>query len=72
MAIACEAAAMAVDPRITNSEGAGVSTHRGIRAYGNSLGFIAAYPGTVHSISCSVLGAEGEHMERDYWLQHGA
>jgi PmbA protein len=68
MAIACEAAAMAVDrKRITNSEGAGVSTHRGVRAYGNSLGFLAAYPGTVHSVSCSVLGAEGEHMERDYW-----
>jgi PmbA protein len=67
MAIACEAAAMAVDPRITNSEGAGVSTHRGIRAYGNSLGFLSAYPGTVHSISCSVLGAEGDQMERDYW-----
>ena len=58
---------MAVDPRITNSEGAGVSTHRGTRAYGNSLGFLAAYPGTVHSISCSVLGSNGEQMERDYW-----
>jgi PmbA protein len=67
MAIACEAAAMAVDARITNSEGAGVSTHRGIRAYGNSHGFLGAYPGTAHSISCSVLGAEGEQMERDYW-----
>ena len=68
MAIACEAAARDVDPRrITNSEGAGVSTHRGVRAYGNSLGFLAAYPGTVHSVSCAVLGAEDEHMERDYW-----
>ena len=67
LAIACEAAAMAVDPRITNSEGAGISTHRGVRAYGNSLGFLGAYPGSVHSVSCSVLGQEGEHMERDYW-----
>ncbi len=67
LAIACEAAAMAVDPRITNSEGAGISTHRGVRAYGNSLGFLGAYPGSVHSISCSVLGQEGEQMERDYW-----
>jgi PmbA protein len=68
MAIACEAAAMAVDrQRITNSEGAAVSTHRGVRAYGNSLGFLASYPGTVHSVSCSVLGSEGEQMERDYW-----
>ena len=67
MAIACEAAAMAVDARITNSEGASVGTHRGLRAYGNSHGFLGAYPGTAHSISCSVLGSEGEQMERDYW-----
>ncbi|MGB5102988.1 MAG: metalloprotease PmbA [Steroidobacteraceae bacterium] len=67
MAIDCEAAAMAVDPRITNSEGAGVSSHRGLRAYGNSLGFLAAYPGTLHSVSCAVLGVDGEEMERDYW-----
>ena len=67
MALECEAAAMAMDKRITNSEGAGVSTHRGVRAYGNSHGFLAAYPGTVHSLSCAVLGTEGEEMERDYW-----
>jgi PmbA protein len=67
MAIECEAAAMAVDKRISNSEGASVSTHRGLRAYGNSIGFLAAYPGTVHSISCTVLGSQDEQMERDYW-----
>jgi len=67
LALECEAAAMAVDPRITNSEGAAISTHRGIRAYGNSHGFLGAYPGTVHSLSCAVLGSEGEAMERDYW-----
>jgi PmbA protein len=67
LALECEAAAMAVDPRITNSEGAGVSSHRGLRAYGNTLGFLRAYPGTVHSISCAVLGSEGDAMERDYW-----
>src|SRR5262245_54602346 len=67
LAIACEAAAMAVDPRITNSEGASVSTHRGTRAYGNSHGFLAAYPGTLHSTSCAVLGVDGDEMERDYW-----
>lgn len=67
MAITCEAAAMAVDPRIRNSEGAAVSTHRGVRAYGNSHGFRGAYPGTVHSLSCAVLGSENGAMERDYW-----
>jgi PmbA protein len=67
LALECEAAAMAVDPRITNSEGASVGTHRGLRAYGNTLGFLGAYPGTVHSLSCAVIGAAGEEMERDYW-----
>jgi PmbA protein len=67
LALECEAAAMDVDERITNSEGAGVSSHRGMRAYGTSHGFLAAYPGTVHSVSCAVLGSEGEAMERDYW-----
>ena len=67
IALACEAAAMGVDPRITNSEGAGVGSHRGVRAYGNTHGFLAAYPGTVHSLSCAVLGSSGEAMERDYW-----
>ena len=67
LALECEAAAMDVDDRVTNSEGAGVSTHRGVRAYGTSHGFLAAYPGTVHSVSCAVLGTEGEAMERDYW-----
>jgi PmbA protein len=67
LALRCEAAAMAVDSRITNSEGASLSSHRGVRAYGNSHGFLAAYPGTVHSLSCAVLGTAGDEMERDYW-----
>ena len=35
LALECEAAATQVDPRVTNSEGAALSTHRGLRAYGN-------------------------------------
>jgi PmbA protein len=67
LALECEASAMKVDPRITNSEGAALSSHRGVRAYGNSLGFLGAYPGTVHSLSCAVIGSQGAEMERDYW-----
>jgi PmbA protein len=67
MALACEGAARATDSRITNSDGATVTTHRGVRAYGNTHGFLAASPGTAHSISCAVLAAENGHMERDYW-----
>jgi PmbA protein len=67
MATACEAAGMAVDSRLTNSEGASVSTHRGVRVYGNSHGFLAGYPTTSHSISCVLLAQDGDDMQRDYW-----
>jgi PmbA protein len=67
MATACEAAGMAVDGRLTNSEGASVSTHRGVRVYGNSHGFLAGYPTTSHSISCVLLAQDGDDMQRDYW-----
>jgi len=63
----CEAAGRAVDTRITNSEGASVSSHRGVRVYGNSHGFLAGYPSTSHSVSCVLLAQVGEDMQRDYW-----
>jgi len=66
LAAECEAAAMAVDPRIDNSEGATVSTGQGCRAYGNTHGFLAAYPDSQHSLSCAVLASEAGRMERDF------
>lgn len=67
LARACEAAALAYDPRINNSEGASLGTHRALHVYGNSHGFIGGYPTTLHSLSCAVLAGTGEHMQRDYW-----
>jgi len=63
----CEAAGLAVDARLTNSEGASVSTHRGVRVYGNTHGFLAGYPSTSHSVSCALLAQVGDDMQRDYW-----
>ena len=63
----CEAAALAFDPRINNSEGASVSTHQGLHVYGNTHGFLGGYPTTSHSLSCVVLAGTGEDMQRDYW-----
>jgi PmbA protein len=63
----CESAGIAVDKRLTNSEGASVSSHRGVRVYGNSHGFLEGYPSTSHSVSCVLLAQEGEDMQRDYW-----
>ena len=67
LAIACEAAARAVDSRISNSEGASVSRMRGMSVYGNSHGFIGGYRATRHSLSCAVIGEHDGHMQRDYW-----
>ncbi len=67
----CEAAARGIDPRITNSEGASLSTHSGLQVYGNSHGFIGGYPSTYHSLSCSVIGQEGDSMQRDHWYTVG-
>jgi PmbA protein len=63
----CEAAGRALDRRLANSEGASVSTHRGVRVYGNTHGFLAGYPTTHHSISCALVAQEGADMQRDYW-----
>ncbi|OIQ82155.1 metalloprotease PmbA [mine drainage metagenome] len=63
----CEAAAMDVDARISNSEGAGVSTYEGLFSYANSHGFNHGYPTSRHSLSCSVIAEAGDDMQRDYW-----
>lgn len=63
----CEAAALGFDKRISNSEGAGVQTGHYQYVYGNSHGFAAHQQGTRHSISCSVVAADGGGMQRDYW-----
>jgi PmbA protein len=67
IAIECEDAARSFDSRVTNSEGATVSSSSGVRAYGNTHGFLATYPKSSHSISCVVVGEANGDMERDYW-----
>ena len=71
LATACEEAAFAVDKKITNSEGATVSTQESHFAYGNTHGFLAGYPSSRHSYSCAVIAGHGEDdrdgMQRDDW-----
>ena len=67
LAIRCEDAGLRQDKRINNSEGATVSTNRGLRAYGNTHGFIGSYAKTSHSISCVLLASENGEMQRDYY-----
>jgi len=67
VARACEGAALGVDKRITNSEGATVSLQQSHFAYGNSLGFIGGFPSSRHWVSCAVIAGKGDGMQRDDW-----
>jgi PmbA protein len=62
-----EAAALAYDPRITNSEGGSFDSNIGSRIFANSRGFAGAYRYTYCSISVVPVATQGESMERDYW-----
>ena len=62
-----EDVARAEDKRIINSEGGSVSSHAGIRIYGNSHGFINGYNTSRHSVSCTVIAEQDDAMQRDYW-----
>jgi PmbA protein len=63
-----EAAAMAVDTRLVNSDGASFDATTGRRVFANSRGFVGEYPSSYCSIATSPIaqGANGE-MQRDYW-----
>ena len=70
IALECEAAAMAVDKRITNSEGAGVSAQQSHFFSAHTRGFRGGYASSRHSLSvapiASLPGKRGE-MQRDAW-----
>lgn len=67
LAQACEASGRESDSRISNSEGASVSSHDGLRIYGNSHGFRGHYLSSRHSLSCTLIGQDEAGMQRDYW-----
>ncbi len=67
LAVQAEAAGRAADPRISNSDGAGVSSGQSLAVYANSHGFVGAERSTQHSISCSLIAGKNDGMQRDYW-----
>ena len=62
-----EAAALAVDKRITNSEGATVSAYDSDFILANTRGFLAGFASSKASIGCSVVAEDADGMQRDYW-----
>ena len=67
MALACERAAFAVDKRITNSEGAGVSAQQSHFFSAHTHGFRGGYASSRHSLSVAPIAGKGNDMQRDYW-----
>ena len=63
----CEAAAFAVDKRITNSEGASVSAQQSHFVSANTRGFMGGYPYSRHSVSVAPIAGKGANMQRDGW-----
>ncbi len=62
-----EAAAFAVDPRVTNSEGANVHAQQSHFVAANSRGFIGGYPFSRHTLSVAPIAGKGARMQRDDW-----
>lgn len=65
-ALACEAHALSLDKRISNSDGVNLSTYNFMHAYANTYGGKGVINGSRHSISCSVIAQDGDMMQRDY------
>lgn len=63
-----EAAALAVDERITNSEGASFDSYTGYRVFANSRGFVNSYRSSNCSLATVPVAKVGDAMERDYWM----
>lgn len=62
-----EAAAFAVDRRISNSEGASVSAQHSHFLSANTRGFMGGYPFSRHSMSVSPIAGKNAKMQRDSW-----
>ena len=66
LAKACEAAAFAADPRITNSEGAGFGSGSTYTVLANSRGIVSSYHSSGCSLYCQPLAEEAGKKQVDY------
>jgi PmbA protein len=63
-----EAAAMAADPRITNSDGGSFDAATGRRALANSRGFVGSYRTSYAGVAAAPLAKDADgKMQRDGW-----
>jgi PmbA protein len=63
-----EAAALAADPRITNSDGGSFDASTGRKVLANSRGFVGSYRSSYASVSAAPLAKDANgQMQRDGW-----
>ena len=63
-----EAAALAVDPRITNSDGGSFDAATGRKALANSRGFVGSYRTSYAGVAAAPLAKDADgRMQRDGW-----
>jgi PmbA protein len=62
----CEQEALSQDKRLTNSEGAEISTHESRSIFANSRGFHAEVAGTFYTAGCSLIAEHEGEMERGH------
>ena len=67
LARTAEAAALKLDPRIKNSEGAEFGSGFYRVLFANSQGFSGEYAGTSYSLTVVPIAQNGGSMQRDYW-----
>jgi PmbA protein len=67
-----EAAALAADPRITNSDGGSFDAATGRKVLANSRGFVGGYRSSYAGVSAVPLAMDANgQMQRDYWWSSG-
>jgi PmbA protein len=70
LALRCEQAAFDVDPRVSNSEGAGVSAQQSQFWLASTRGFVSGYALSRHSLSVAPIAqtpGQPDDMQRDAW-----
>ena len=67
LALRGETAALQLDRRISNSEGAGVSAQQSHFFSAHTRGFRGGYASSRHSMSVSPIAGKGNDMQRDAW-----
>src|SRR6266702_5300098 len=71
LATRAEKAALAVDSRLTNSEGADFSAFGGRTVFANSHGFFGEYQSSSFSCAVAPIAVQDGLMQRDYWYAVG-